>query len=177
MSTYDFNNINDCQAFIGLILDNYCPKQLEGIDAILLGDAIRSCKENGYELTGNQIYYECCVIATNNLILRLEDIKKYELDDFEELTSYEFNCVENFLNNTEQIEKIFDWYCNGSLDSSIFLNIGIITSEDRIAIRKINEFTECFADFQDEIGGYVKNLDELLECEIEFEVNEPDICD
>ena len=45
MSTYDFNNINDCQAFIGLILDNYCPKQLEGIDAILLGDATRSCKK------------------------------------------------------------------------------------------------------------------------------------
>ena len=33
-------------------------------------------KKNGYELTGNQIHYECCVIATNNLILRLEDIKE-----------------------------------------------------------------------------------------------------
>ena len=38
------------------------------------------------------------------------------------------------------------------LDSSIFLNIGIITSEDRIAIRKkLMNLQSAFADFQDEI--------------------------
>lgn len=176
MNTYDFNNKEDCQEFIALILDDYCPKQLEGIDAVVIGNAVKSCKENGYELTGNSIYYECCLIAINNLRDRLEDIKKYELDCFDELSSYEFACVENFLNNTEKLEGLFDWYCNGSLDSSIFLVESNITEEDRFAMQKLNEVTECFSDFQDEIGGYVRNLDELLQCEIKLEVNEPDIC-
>ena len=69
MSTYDFNNKEDCQGFIALILDDYCPTQLEGIDALIIGDAIKSCKENNIELTGNSIYYECCLISINNLIL------------------------------------------------------------------------------------------------------------
>lgn len=177
MNTYDFKNKEDCQEFIALILDNYCPKQLEGIDAYVINDAVKSCKENGYELTGNSIYNECCVIATNNLVIRLEDIKNYELDWFDELSSYEFACVENFLNNKEKLEGLFDWYCNGSLDSSIFLIESNITEEDKFAMQKLNEITECFSDFQDEIGGYVINLDELLQCEIKLEVNEPDICD
>lgn len=177
MNTYNFDNKEDCQEFIALILDDYCPKQLEGIDAVVIGNAVKSCKENGYELTGNSIYYECCLIAINNLRDRLEDIKKYELDCFDELSSYEFSCVENFLNNKEKLEGLFDWYCNGSLDSSIFLVESNITEEDRFAMQKLNEVTECFSDFQDEIGGYVRNLDELLQCEIKLEVNEPDICD
>ena len=177
MNTYDFNNKEDCQEFIALILDDYCPKQLEGIDAVVISNAVKSCKENGYELTGNSIYYECCLIAINNLRDRLEDIKKYELDCFDKLSSYEFACVENFLNNKEKLEVLFDWYCNGSLDSSIFLVESNITEEDRFAMQKLNEVTECFSDFQDEIGGYVINLDELLQCEIKLEVNEPDICD
>lgn len=177
MNTYDFNNKEDCQEFIALILDDYCPTQLEGIDAIVLGDAIRSCKENGIELTGNNIFNECCIVALTNLIDRIEDIKNYDIDNFKELTWFEYDCVNSFLNRTEPIEEIFDWYCNGSLDSSIFLNECKITDKDRIAIQKLNEVTECFSDFQDEIGGYVKNLDELLEYEVEFEVNEPDICD
>ena len=63
------------------------------------------------------------------------------------------------------------------MDSSIFLVESNITEEDRFAMQKLNEVTECFSDFQDEIGGYVRNLDELLQCEIKLEVNEPDICD
>lgn len=181
MNTYDFNNKEDCQDFIALLLDNYLPKQLEDIDAIVLGNAIRSCKENNIELTGNSIYYECCLIATNNLVSRLEDIKNYEIEGYyEQLNPYEIDCIEDFLNNTDRFELgngLIECYCNGSLDSTIFLVESNITEEDKFAMQKLNEVTECFSDFQDEIGGYVRNLDELLQCEIQLEVNEPDICD
>lgn len=183
MSTFDFNNNRDCQGFIALILDDYCPTQLEGIDALIIGDAIKSCKENNIELTGNSIYYECCLISINNLISNLNDIKEYDLENFirdAEMTEFEAKNLKNFLDNTERFELgngIFECWCNGSLDSSIFLVESNITEEDRFAMQKLNEVTECFSDFQDEIGGYVRNLDELLQCEIKLEVNEPDICD
>lgn len=177
MSTYDFNNKKDCQAFIGLILDNYCPKQLEGIDATVLSDAVRSCKENGFKLTGNRIYNKCCTIAVDNLICRLKDINVYELDLFETLASSEYSIVENFLYKAEdKVSEALGWYCNGSEDSSIFFDDSNLTNEDLFAIQKINEITLCFTDFQEEIG-YVNGLDELLECEVKLEINEPDICD
>lgn len=180
MSTYDFNNKEDCQDFIALLLDNYFPKQLEDVDAIVLGEAIRSCKENNIELTGNSIYYECCFIATNNLVSRLEDIKNYEIEDYyEQLNPYEIDCIADFLNNTDRFELgkgIFECYCNGSLDSSIWIYEDVLSSREINALQKLNELTDCFTDFQNEIG-YVKSLDDLLMLPIEIEVNEPDICD
>ena len=180
MSTYDFNNKEDCQGFIALILDDYCPTQLEGIDALIIGDAIKSCKENNIELTGNSIYYECCLIATNNLVSRLEDIKNYEIEDYyEQLNPYEIDCIEDFLNNTDRFELgrgIFECYCNGSLDSGIWIYEDVLSSREINALQKLNELTDCFTDFQNEIG-YVNSLDDLLMLPIEIEVNEPDICD
>lgn len=180
MSTYDFNNNRDCQDFIALLLDNYFPKQLEDVDAIVLGEAIRSCKENNIELTGNSIYYECCLIATNNLVSRLEDIKNYEIEDYyEQLNPYEIDYIADFLNNTDRFELgkgIFECYCNGSLDSSIWIYEDVLSSREINALQKLNELTDCFTDFQNEIG-YVKSLDDLLMLPIEIEVNEPDICD
>lgn len=180
MSTYDFNNKEDCQEFIALILDNYCPKQLEDIDAVVVADAIKSCKENNIELTGNSIYYECCLIATNNLVSRLEDIKNYEIEDYyEQLNPYEIDCIEDFLNNTDRFELgrgIFECYCNGSLDSGIWIYEDVLSSREINALQKLNELTDCFTDFQNEIG-YVNSLDDLLMLPIEIEVNEPDICD
>lgn len=180
MNTYDFNNKEDCQEFIALILDDYCPKQLEGIDAYVIGDAVKSCKENNIKLTGNSIYYECCLVATNNLVSRLEDIKNYEIEDYyEQLNPYEIDCIEDFLNNTDRFELgrgIFECYCNGSLDSGIWIYEDVLSSREINALQKLNELTDCFTDFQNEIG-YVKSLDDLLMLPIEIEVNEPDICD
>lgn len=180
MNTYDFNNKEDCQEFIELILDDYCPKQLEGIDAVVIGNAVKSCKENGYELTGNSIYYECCVIATNNLVSRLEDIKNYEIEGYyEQLNPYEIDCIEDFLNNTDRFELgkgIFECCCNGSLDSSIWIYEDVLSSREIYALQKLNELTDCFTDFQNEIS-YVKSLDDLLMLPIELEIKEPDICD
>lgn len=180
MNTYDFNNNSDCQDFIALLLDNYLPKQLEDIDAIVLGNAIRSCKENNIELTGNSIYYECCLIATNNLVSRLEDIKNYEIEDYyEQLNPYEIDCIEDFLNNTDRFELgngLIECYCNGSDDSSIWIIENVLSSSEINVMQILNELTNCFYDFQNEIG-FVKCLDDLLMLPIEIEVNEPDICD
>lgn len=180
MSTFNFNDKEDCQEFIALILDNYCPKQLEGIDATVLEDAVRSCKENGFELTGNNLYRECCYIATNNLVSRLEDIKNYEIEDYyDELNPYEIDCIEDFLNDTDRFELgngLIECYCNGSLDSSIWIYEDVLSSREINALQKLNELTGCFTDFQNEIS-YVKCLDDLLMLPIELEINEPDICD
>lgn len=175
MAKFDNLSIEDLREFIGLLTgDTYFPEQLLDFDAITLADAIRYLQENNSTknsytpVNANNIYKVSAAIEIDNLHHRLEDIKNYELDDMD-ISDADRKNIEEFMShidtlvNTESSHCMFDVNANGLQDSQISLIDDEITDTYRDAIVVLDEQTNCFSDFQDNVGGYVLSLQEIID--------------
>jgi hypothetical protein len=167
MAKFDNLSIEDLREFIGLLTgDTYFPEQLLDFDAITLADAIRYLQENNSTknsytpVNANNIYKVSAAIEIDNLHHRLEDIKNYELDDMD-ISDADRKNIEEFMShidtlvNTESSHCMFDVNANGLQDSQISLIDDEITDTYRDAIVVLDEQTNCFSDFQDNVCGMV----------------------
>lgn len=175
MAKFDNLSIEDLREFIGLLTgDTYFPEQLLDFDAITLADAIRYLQENNSTknsytpVNANNIYKVSAAIEIDNLHHRLEDIKNYELDDMD-ISDTDRKNIEEFMShintlvNPESSHCMFDVNANGLQDSQISLIDDEITDTYRDAIVVLDEQTNCFSDFQDNVGGYVLSLQEIID--------------
>ena len=167
MAKFDNLSIEDLREFIRLLTgDTYFPEQLLDFDAITLADAIRYLQENNSTknsytpVNANNIYKVSAAIEIDNLHHRLEDIKNYELDDMD-ISDADRKNIEEFMShidtlvNPESSHCMFDVNANGLQDSQISLIDDEITDTYRDAIGVLDEQTNCFSDFQDNVCGMV----------------------
>lgn len=184
MAKFNDLSIEDLREFIGLLtVDTYFPEQLLDFDAITLADAIRYLQENNSTknsytpVNANNIYKVSAAIEIDNLHHRLEDIKNYELDDMD-ISDADRKNIEKFMShidtliNLESSHCMFDVNANGLQDSTISLIDDEITDTYRKAIYVLDEQTNCFSDFQDNVGGYVPSLDEIIDKHLVIETVE-----
>ena len=118
--SYNFNNVEDLKAFIADLLDGYVPTQLDIFDNYTIESAIRSLKENGIELTGNNLFSECVNIL--NYDISQDIISEINNSDAWEVSSDEIKIIKNFDLNDFERSNIFDYYANGTLDSHIYMS-------------------------------------------------------
>ena len=184
MAKYNDLSIEDLREFIGLLTgDTYFPEQLLDFDAITLADAIRYLQENNSArnsytpVNANNIYKVSATIEIDNLYHRLEDIKDYELNDMD-ISDEDRKNIEEFMShidtlvNPESSHCMFDVNANGLQDSQISLIDDEITDTYRDAIYVLDEQTNCFSDFQDNVGGYVPSLQEIIDKHLVIETVE-----
>lgn len=96
--TYDFTYAGDLRHFIGVLLDDYCPTQLKIFDSDIVYDVIKDLKQFDVELTGDQIFEDCCLECNALLNKDLQQLKEdFSYTDMEELSEYEKETVKEFL--------------------------------------------------------------------------------
>lgn len=167
MAKFNDLSIEDLREFIGLLTgDTYFPEQLLDFNAITLANAIRYLQENNSTknsytpVNANNIYKVSAAIEIDNLHHRLEDINNYELNDMD-ISDEDHKNIEEFMShintlvNPESSHCMFDVNANGLQDSQISLIDDEITDTYRDAIVVLDEQTNCFSDFQDNVCGMV----------------------
>ena len=153
VDTYNFSEKTDLRHFISILLDDYCPDQLEGIDSDLVYDAIKSLKQENLELTGNMIYTEAIYIGVNKTNKQIINWREY-LDEME-ISQYEINKLDKFANKLRAggllEEGIIEYFANGSMDSSVYLSPSI-DLDDKEALKILNAKTDILEDLSENIG-------------------------
>ena len=85
--TYDFTYAWVLRHFIGVLLDDYCPTQLKIFDSDIVYDVIKDLKQFDVELTGDQIFEDCCLECNALLNKDLQQLKEdFSYTDMEELS-------------------------------------------------------------------------------------------
>lgn len=86
-----------------------------------------------------------------------------DISDADRKNIEEFMSHIDTLVNPESSHCMFDVNANGLQDSQISLIDDEITDTYRDAIVVLDEQTNCFSDFQDNVGGYVLSLQEIID--------------
>lgn len=132
--TYDFTYAGDLRHFIGVLLDDYCPTQLKIFDSDIVYDVIKDLKQFDVELTGDQIFEDCCLECNALLNKDLQQLKEdFSYTDMEELSEYEKETVKEFLDAYNgnlsvggilkwQNEEHWFWQCEECKDLIVYKN-------------------------------------------------------
>lgn len=160
VDAYNFSDKSDLRHFISILLDDYCPYQLEKIDSDLIYDAIKKLRDEKLELTGNLIYMEAVCFGVSNADQQIRNWREYI--DETEIAEEQIIILDKFANKLENgglIENcIIDYFANGSLDSHVYFT-PYISSEDKTALKILNANSDILKDLSDNISLDISDLE------------------
>ena len=179
---YDFTQAEDLREFIMEIFDGYVPTQLNDFPKTIVKEAIDNLifeECSLHHVTGNRLYGECVGVINLELNISVKEAVSELLSDNDSLTQHETELLESSLRDLEEggYWKILDYYANGSLDSSVYINSynGGLSKEQLETLRIVNEKTDAIRDVLDTLNCDVGNLEEILDIENEMEQKKEDI--
>ena len=155
--TYDFTYAGDLRHFIGVLLDDYCPTQLKIFDSDIVYDVIKDLKQFDVELTGDQIFEDCCLECNALLNKDLQQLKEdFSYTDMEELSEYEKETVKEFLDAYNGNYNLIDYECNGNA-SSIWIRKDLTSNEIEVC-RIIDKHFDVFKNLEDRVDIDLFNI-------------------
>ncbi len=155
--TYDFTYAGDLRHFIGVLLDDYCPTQLKIFDSDIVYDVIKDLKQFDVELTGDQIFEDCCLECNALLNKDLQQLKEdFSYTDMEELSEYEKETVKEFLDAYNGNYNLIDYACNGNA-SSIWIRKDLTSNEIEVC-RIIDKHFDVFKNLEDRVDIDLFNI-------------------
>ena len=169
MSTYyDFTQAKDLREFVMDIMDGYVPTLLNDFPKTTVREAIDNLifeECSLHHVTGNRLYGECVGITNLELNDEVKNAISELLSGNDSLTQDETELLESSLRDLEEggYWKILDYYANGSLDSSVYINSynGGLSKEQLETLRIVNEKTDAIQEVLDTLNCDVGNMEDL----------------
>ena len=138
-------------------LADYCPTQLKIFDSDIVYDVIKDLKQFDIELTGDQIFEDCCLECNALLNKDLQQLKEdFSYTDMEELSEYEKETVKEFLDAYNGNYNLIDYECNGNA-SSIWIRKDLTSNEIEVC-RIIDKHFDVFKNLEDRVDIDLFNI-------------------
>ena len=139
------------------VIKNKATDKLKIFDSDIVYDVIKDLKQFDVELTGDQIFEDCCLECNALLNKDLQQLKEdFSYTDMEELSEYEKETVKEFLDAYNGNYNLIDYECNGNA-SSIWIRKDLTSNEIEVC-RIIDKHFDVFKNLEDRVDIDLFNI-------------------